>query len=118
MPNGFAVVYRWRIQEGREAEFEAAWRRVTLAIRERCGSFGSRLHRVSDGTYVAYARWPSEASWKSCFAGDPPDAEGLRAMMDVVVERDPVLRMEISDDLLEEPEADDSTEPSPPDRGS
>ena len=33
-----------------------------------CGSHGSCLHQASDGTFVAYARWPSEPERQACFA--------------------------------------------------
>ncbi len=101
--NGFVVVYRWRILPGKEAEFEAAWHRVTVAIRDRCGSYGSRLHRAADGSYLGYARWPSEASWRACFAQGSPDAEGVAAMQRAVESREPEIRLEIRDDLIREP---------------
>jgi hypothetical protein len=33
------------------AVFVDGWQRVTTAIRENCGSYGSRLHRAADGTW-------------------------------------------------------------------
>ena len=53
-----AIVYRWRVTDGMEEQFVDGWSRVTRAIREHCGSHGSRLHRAEDGTWLAYARWP------------------------------------------------------------
>ncbi|WP_036766523.1 hypothetical protein [Parvularcula oceani] len=56
-----AYFFRWRIRPGREAEFEAAWDALTLALGER-GSHGSALFRAEDGTYAALARWPDRAT--------------------------------------------------------
>ena len=44
-----------------EAQFIDGWKRVTRAIYDTCGSYGSRLHRCEDGTWLAYARWPDAA---------------------------------------------------------
>ena len=64
----FAVVYRWRVIAGREAQFEQGWAAGTVRIAAEFGGWGSRLHRVSENgagenTYVAYAQWPDEATW-------------------------------------------------------
>lgn len=64
----FAVIYRWRVIPGYEAQFEQGWRAGTQAIAREFGGWGSRLHKVSGGgeggTYVAYAQWPDEATWR------------------------------------------------------
>jgi hypothetical protein len=60
----FAVIYRWRVVPGLEAQFEEGWRRGTQSIAAEFGGWGSRLHRGDDGVYVAYAQWPDEATWR------------------------------------------------------
>jgi heme-degrading monooxygenase HmoA len=60
----FAVVYRWRIAPGLEAQFEEGWKRGTERIAAEFGGWGSRLHRGEDSVYVAYAQWPDEATWR------------------------------------------------------
>ena len=60
----FAVIYRWRVIPGLEAQFEQGWRRGTERIAAEFGGLGSRLHRGEALTYVAYAQWPNEAIWK------------------------------------------------------
>ncbi len=60
----FAVIYRWRVIAGLEAQFEAGWAAGTEAIRREFGGWGSRLHKAEEGVYVAYAQWPDEATWK------------------------------------------------------
>lgn len=60
----FAVIYRWRVIPGREAQFEEGWRAGTARIAQEFGGWGSRLHRGEDGVYVAYAQWPDEPTWR------------------------------------------------------
>ena len=97
----FAVIYRWRLHEGREEQFVEGWSRVTRAIRRSCGSYGSRLHRVGDGSWVAYARWPDEQTWKSRQHGD---SEGERLMREAIAEHLPEITMVLVSDLLTEPQ--------------
>ena len=60
----FAVVYRWRVIAGREAQFEEGWAAGTERIAAEFGGWGSRLHKGEGRVYVAYAQWPDEATWK------------------------------------------------------
>lgn len=62
-----AVLYRWTLKPGREAEFESAWSEGTRMIHETCGSFGANLHVDDNGDYVSYALWPSEQARQACF---------------------------------------------------
>lgn len=98
----FAVIYRWQIHSGREDEFVDGWNRVTRAIHAACGSYGSRLHRASDGTWVAYARWPDAATRDRC---DHGEQTGQEMMERAVAVRFDELTMEIASDLLAEPAA-------------
>ncbi len=61
----FAVIYRWRVIPGLEAQFEAGWRAGTEAIAAEFGAWGSRLHRGEGNVYVAYAQWPDEGAWRA-----------------------------------------------------
>jgi heme-degrading monooxygenase HmoA len=60
----FAVIYRWRVIPGLEAQFERGWAAGTAAIAAEFGGWGSRLHRGERNVYVAYAQWPDEATWR------------------------------------------------------
>ena len=64
----FAVIYRWQVVPGLEAQFEAGWKRGTARIAEEFGGWGSRLHWASDGVYIAYAQWPDEETWRRASA--------------------------------------------------
>ncbi len=99
-----AVLYHWRLHPGREDDFTEAWRQLTLAIYKHCGSQGSRLHRNEDGSYWAYACWPSEEKRVACFAGDAElnVDEAMATMKDCVAERFDEMKLSIAVDLLGE----------------
>ncbi|MEK6773511.1 MAG: hypothetical protein AABY64_06205 [Bdellovibrionota bacterium] len=58
--------YRWKIKPGKEKQFEENWSVVTKAIKEQCGSYGSRLHLAGNGDYIGYAQWPGAQTRKRC----------------------------------------------------
>ena len=100
----FIAVYRWKVKQGMEDQFREAWRRGTVAIRRRHGSFGSRLHRTLDGDFVGYAQWPSEKLWRSVYdAHFPHDDKEASDMFRTAIEvsHGPELLMEVTDDLLD-----------------
>lgn len=68
----FAVLYRWTIDAAHEDEFRKRWRAATIELRDVHGALGSCLSRDSDGNFIAFARWPSEAHRDLAFANRPP----------------------------------------------
>jgi heme-degrading monooxygenase HmoA len=60
----FAVINRWQVVPGLEAQFETGWRRGTERISQEFRGWGSRLHKAGEGVYIAYAQWPDEATWQ------------------------------------------------------
>src|SRR5690606_1331589 len=93
-----AVIYRWTVKPGLDAEFRAGWLRGTQAIHARCGSFGARLHRTDDGTYVSYAVWPDHAARARCFRQNDFRADGFDQMRAAVAVYHGEEAMEITDD--------------------
>lgn len=81
---GFAVIYRWKIKEGLEESFRQAWEMITLDIKEMRGGLGSRLHQADDGTWYAYAQWPSREAWAKSQAGGPTNEEASVLMSEAV----------------------------------
>lgn len=99
----FIAVYEFEVKTGKEALFREAWLKVTKAIYQHCGSFGSRLH-TSDklNTMVAYAQWPSQAQWEK--VSELTDAHYQRArdeMNNCLVQAKTVYKLEVSDDYLQ-----------------
>jgi heme-degrading monooxygenase HmoA len=101
MTLGFAVIYRWRLKPGHEAVFEEAWRRMTVAIREKRGGLGSRLHKADDGTWVAYAQWPTREAWEESRALESADAEASAIMQQAIEESLPPTLLRPVANLLE-----------------
>lgn len=98
----FAVLYRWRVAEERAADFIEQWELATAAIRDRCGSLGSRLHRTEGGEWIAYARWPDLESHDECTRlASFPELTPMLALIDDPG-RYPPVRMRIEADLLSE----------------
>lgn len=100
----FVAAYWWKVHPGKEEQFRAAWRRGTELIRERYGSLGSRLHRDEQGRFVGVAEWPDRATWQAAFEAkmvyDEPETRG--AFVDAIAGAadEPLLLMEVTDDLL------------------
>jgi heme-degrading monooxygenase HmoA len=101
----FAVIYRWRLLEGSEETFAAAWSRVSALLLSERGSLGSRLHRGPDGVWYSYAQWPSAEARARAFAAGPVDAEATRQMREAIVESFPEIILEPVVDYLVLPEA-------------
>jgi quinol monooxygenase YgiN len=77
----FAAIYRWNVHPGCEEEFSHAWVELTRLIRQFLGSLGSRLHRADDGSFVAYAQWPSRSAWEQSDTITSTDFERWRKIM-------------------------------------
>ena len=60
-----AVLYVFEVLPDQASEFESAWEAVTVAIKEQCGSGGSRLYKSDSWTYWAHALWPSREAMQS-----------------------------------------------------
>jgi len=59
----FSVIYQFTIKENRQSEFIDAWKQLTQFIYEYEGSLGSRLHKESDDSYIAYAS--ENSAWRN-----------------------------------------------------
>jgi heme-degrading monooxygenase HmoA len=96
----FAVIYRWRLKPGLESQFVAAWERATRAIRTERGGLGSRLHRLEDGSWLAYAQWPSREVWERAGAAPAANPEASALMREAIAESEPPLLLDPVADLL------------------
>lgn len=92
-------LYRWKIKPGKQKQFEDNWSAVTNAIREQCGSYGSRLHLAEDGEYVGYAQWPNVETREKCEL-DESSVVARKLMRDAVEISYPDQRLEVKSDLL------------------
>ncbi len=103
----FVAAYWWRVHPGKEEQFRAAWRRGTELIREKYGSYGSRLHRCEDGRFIGVAEWPDRTLWQRAYdAGMAYDDPVTRtAFVEAISDwaEEPLLLMDVTDDLLDRP---------------
>ncbi len=77
----FAVIYSFTVKENKDSEFVKGWKGLTELIYEFEGSLGSRLHKESEGKYIAYAQWPAKSIWEKSGSKLPESAYGYRKMM-------------------------------------
>ena len=91
--------YRWKIKFGKEKQFEDNWAIVTKAIREQCGSYGSRLHQAENGEYIGYAQWPDVQTREACKLDSSSSAARL-LMREAVEHAYPDEQFVVKNDLL------------------
>ena len=96
----FCAVYRFEVRKDMEGQFTLAWRKLTELIYRHKGSLGSRLHRGSDGVFVAYAQWPTRKLWESP-GGLPVEADAVREQMKAAcLSIEALHELDVVDDLL------------------
>src|SRR6266481_4702472 len=102
----FLALYQWHVKPGKEAQFRAAWRRGTMAITKRYGSFGSRLCKADDGRFIGVAEWPDEATWREAMAHKMvyDDKETRALFLEAIQDGGaPIFAMPVVEDLLIRP---------------
>jgi len=97
---GFCVIYRARVHPDKEAQYIAAWSRLTMLIRIERGGLGSRLHRGNDGLWYAYAQWESAEARAAAFALPAVDPVAQADMADAIIEYFPEILLDPVEDQL------------------
>lgn len=77
----FHVVYLFDVMDGRQADFERAWKELTEAIYRNSGSLGSRLLKQDANKYLAIAQWPNQKTWAESPAALPGWTGAIRDRM-------------------------------------
>lgn len=101
----FAAIYSFKVHPGKDAQFIKAWEELTRLIYQFENSLGSRLHKKSEGLYIAYAQWPDKDTWSNSGAKLPESANEFRIKMKAAcsaIETEHELEM-LSDLLQESP---------------
>ncbi len=94
------VLHRYRVNPDKAEDFVAAWSRLAEINQSHFGTRGARLHLADDGLHYAYSRWPNREAFDE--AQKNPAQTAARALMsNAIIERLPLIRMEIKADLLE-----------------
>ena len=97
---GFAVIYRWGLKLGMEAQFVEAWTLITGLYIARRGGLGSRLHKGPDNIWYAYAQWTSAEARTAVFAGESLDPTARTRRREAVEEQFDEIVLEPVADLL------------------
>jgi len=66
----FAVIYQGYVKQRKEAEYQNAWNTVARYFITHRKAIGSSLHVTSDGLWVAYSRWPDQATRDASWPGE------------------------------------------------
>lgn len=96
----FAVIYRWQLNPGFESGFEKAWAERTEEIKKEHGALGSRLHKSDDGSYIAYAQWPSRQAWQDASSTTGIDSNSSQTMKTATKSFEIVAELDVIRDLL------------------
>jgi hypothetical protein len=98
--SGFAVIYQWRVKPGMEAQFIEAWTALTRQLMRATDARGSRLHRLENGNFVAYAQWPDRVAWEKACALETLGAEPSQRLLDAAEDVWPPMLLTTTSDLL------------------
>ncbi|MBQ4915849.1 antibiotic biosynthesis monooxygenase [Maribacter sp. MMG018] len=96
-----AIIYKFNVIEDHENDFEIAWEKLTKAFMTYSGGLGSRLHKDSEGNYIAYAQWPDRETWKKAGSKLPENTKKwVKAMKDSSDGTEILHQMDVMNDLL------------------
>lgn len=98
---GFAVLYQWQVKAGKVRQFATAWADLSDALKAERGALGARLHRADQGTWMAYAQWPSRAVYEQVGTLEQVFPDALARLQDAVEDTWPPIFLTPHDDRLE-----------------
>lgn len=100
----YVAIYRWKLKPGQEQTFIDHWDAGTGMFVNEQGAWGSRLHLADDGTYFAYAQWPSRELYHAKRTLSPEHQQNLEKMRACVEEsQTTILGDVVYDRLIKEP---------------
>ncbi len=73
----FAVIYQGFIKEGCEADYKTYWNTIAQYFIASRGALGSCLHKVEDGSWLAYSRWPDKETRDQSWPGEDEPSQNL-----------------------------------------
>ncbi len=77
----FATIRCFYLKDQKEEAFISTWKAVADLYYRYAGSYGSRLHRISDLKYCVYTLWPNAEAFKKADERLPAAALALMAKM-------------------------------------
>ena len=79
----YCVAYKFTLLSNNSEtrrQFIEVWSGLTAFFRESCGALGSRLHYSDDGSFYAYAQWPSKSVMEASREMTPTESFGVLRM--------------------------------------
>ena len=79
----YCVAYKFTLLSNNSEtrrQFIEVWSGLTTFFRESCGALGSRLHYSDDGSFYAYAQWPSKSVMEASRDMTPTESFGMLRM--------------------------------------
>ena len=79
----YCVAYKFTLLSNNSEtrrQFIEVWSGLTTFFREICGALGSRLHYSDDGSFYAYAQWPSKSVMEASRDMTPTESFGMLRM--------------------------------------
>lgn len=102
----FAVIYSGKIKPEREEEYKRLWHTIAEYFMTHCGALGSCLHKATNGSWVAYSRWPNKSTRDAVYLEEnrkflPEEIRNAFEQFNgCILERDPEICLDVIDDLL------------------
>lgn len=109
----FAVIYRFKLKPEQERLYQQCWRIVAQYFIAQRGALGSCLHKGDDGLWVAYSRWPDQATRdRSWSAEGAPNIDYPKKVSDALLQMQVIkqenqdleqyeeIKLEVVDDLI------------------
>lgn len=81
------VIYRWKLIEGREEEFRAAWEDLSGQYMQLRGQRSAKLVEGDDNVWVGKAVWPDQETYLMALERGVPDPQAANRMNAAVAER-------------------------------
>lgn len=98
----YTIIYKFIIKEDETENLLKSWLDLTKLIYKYEGSLGSRMHKVSDSEYIAYAQWPSKEIYINAGSNLPTEADPIRMKMKAACESiETLYEMEVVEDFLQ-----------------
>ena len=73
----FSVIYRSWVLPDKEDEYKRLWQQLATYFISEHGALGASLDKTCEGYYLAYSRWPDQATRAASWPGDKDPFESL-----------------------------------------
>lgn len=100
----YTVLYQWNVHHEKHDDFISGWEAVTDHYIANHASLGSKLHKISETSFMAFAQWPSKEARDIAFNLNDAPQSAVDKMQDSIVKtHTPVETSIISDKLVNLP---------------